>query len=111
MEFPFAKVRTVDDVWAQIPNYQEVVKACPEEFMSNPGQWVQAMLRLQCEGGWTDERKQKAVELLITNDVTEAQDQIRYLWLWVRSFKPTHEEKAGVCAWIMSLMFRECPKW
>ena len=98
LEFPFVELNDAQKIFCQIPNYDELVKQCPEKGAGRD--WEEAVFALfeHMGGGWTSERQEIAARLFKTKDTQEARAQLAYLMAWLGNFTPSHQEKLRVAA-------------
>jgi hypothetical protein len=107
LQFPFVEVSQIEVAFGGIPNYKEVVEACPKEFYDSNG-WSNAAMRIFSNG--MSEKDAEQVEFK-TDDVEVAKAQFAYMQAWLGSFSPPHEVKRAVCGWLLSEMLTGCPQF
>lgn len=101
IEFPFAKVTDVDIVFGGIPNYDQVLAACPEDFYRD-NRYSGIASKWLTEG--LDPAKDLAGLVLRAESTEDAINQRRYVETWLGSFEPPRQDKVAVCGWLLSLM-------
>lgn len=101
IEFPFDKVSDVDIVFGGIPNYEEVLAACPESFYRD-NRYSDIAAKWLSQG--LDPATDMAGLVIRAASTEDATDQRRYVETWLGSFEPPHQDKVAVCGWLLSLM-------
>ena len=108
LEFPFVEVDLFSVAFGGIPNYEQVVQACPDEFrrgsFRNP--WCQVFSHMFFKGVKSEEL---SLFHFKTQDPNIAEAQMLYLRTWMGSYEPRHEVKEAVCGWLLSLMLEDVP--
>ncbi len=107
LEFPFVEVDVISMTFGGIPNYREVVDACPQEFEryhSNP--WCEVAAHIFFFGVKPEESSQFKISAA---NQAEADMKMNYFRTWLGSFNPPHEVKMRVCGWLLSLMLEKPP--
>ena len=103
IEFPFAKTSDLDRAFGGIPNYEEVLAACPKDFYNSRNPFS-ALARKWFYDGLLDPTEDLAGYDIRAKDTNDAIEQHKYIQAWLRSFKPKHEAKMAVSGWLLSLM-------
>ena len=104
LEFPFTEVQDVELAFGGIPNYDSVLAACPSEFYTRnqfsemAAKWFRGVLDPVTDMVGFEIREP---------DMEDAVMQRRYVETWIKSFRPSHEEKLAVTGWLLSLMLVE----
>lgn len=101
IEFPFAKVTDVDIVFGGIPNYDQVLAACPEDFYRD-NRYSDIAVKWLSQG--LDPAKDMAGLVIRAAATEDAVDQRRYVETWIGSYEPRYQDKVAVCGWLLSLM-------
>jgi hypothetical protein len=102
LNFPFVDVDGAAIFLGDIPNMDEVAKACPDEFRNYRNKWTKLAAHMFFSG--YDLRTLKWHNPALKNR------QLAYFKCWLSSFAPKHEVKEAVCGWLLSLMLLECPE-
>lgn len=106
-KFPFAPVTDVQVVFGGIPNYDEVLAACPKEFRDfNP--WSDLAEKIFFFGLREDAIRKIGIK---ATSQEEADMKWAYFRTWLGSFAPKHQDKVAVCGWLLSLMLAELPQY
>lgn len=109
LQFPFVQISQAQAAFGNIPNYSEVLEACPKEFFSNRyNEWSEFAMKIFFKGLTKDEFAQLVFK---SNDANVQTAQLTYLQAWLGSYVPRHEDKEAVCGWLLSEMLTECPKF
>lgn len=108
LEFPFAPVTKADEVFGGIPNYDEVLKTCPDEFRHNwqDSPWCDVVEHMFFHGVKPEEQDQFQIRAASQK---ECDMKMSYFRTWLGSFQPKHEDKIAVCGWLLSLMCTKVP--
>lgn len=104
VEFPFEELDDVATVFPTLPNHDEVVAACPEEF------WESNAFSNMAEA-WFMGRFNPDTDLVgyefTAESVEDAIMQRKNLEAWLGGYRPKHEDKIAVSGWLFSLMLEE----
>lgn len=111
---PFINLSDAQVVFGQVPNMQEAIEACPQNFKRDDGK---GYFRLANDlfahlAGWRSMSEEQLAELRGATDMTLfTDDKWRYIQGWLKSFSPSHQEKVAVVAWCLSLIMKEPPPY
>ena len=104
VEFPFSEVTDVEVAFGGIPNYEEVLAACPPEFYER--NQFSEMASKWFNGGLDPATDMAGFEIR-EPDPQDAVMQRKYIETWLKSFRPRHQEKLAVTGWLLSRMLVE----
>lgn len=104
LQFPFTGLGPMDNLFGTIPNQEIVIQSCPKDV---DARWRQAAEHYFNFGL----SKQKMLAMRKAETEGDALRQLAYFNQWIDSLRVDRETKLTVCAWLLSLMLKEIPKF
>jgi len=106
---PFKPVTDVDMVFGGIPNMDEAIRACPTEFRRDTGKGYHRLADDFFFNRLTQEQKEEVTALMDDSKFTP--EKMKYIWTWLKSYHPGHEDKVAVVAWCLSQIMTAPPSF